>query len=143
VTNPRSTYKDTVLRVLGKFQLLEFALKEYIARAYRIIAASVQGKVHFDYSEKDVESFALERLLKAFQKLNGDRELTRRLNALREKRNHIAHRALLVTFPPFHDNGEIEDKLNEYHMLEDEVTECVKQVIREAKALKERSSNAA
>jgi hypothetical protein len=133
MTDPHATYKSTVLRVLAKFQLLEFALKGYIGRAYGIIAQSVNGKVHFDYSEKDVESFALEKLLNTFQKLNANRELIRRLNSLRERRNQIAHKALLVTFPPLHDFGEMEDRQNEYVVLEDEVTDCLKQVIREAR----------
>lgn len=142
MSDSRAIYTDKVLRMLGRFQLLEFALKAYIGKAYRIISFSVQGKVHFQYTEADVESFALERLLNTFQKLNGNRELIQRLNALREHRNHIAHRALLVTFPPLHDQGEIEDRTNEYVLLEDEVSECLKLVIREANTLKERSDGA-
>jgi hypothetical protein len=128
-------YKEVVLRTLGRFQLLELLLKEYIARVYRVISESVAGKVHFDYSEKDVESFALERLLSTFHKLNSNTELLRRLNVLREKRNQLAHRALLVTFPPLHDPVKMDEDFNEYKGLEAEVTACAKLVILEAKAL--------
>lgn len=139
--DPRSPYKQTVLRILGSFQLLEFALKAYIGRAYRVIAQSVHRKVSFDYSQNDVESFPLERLVNTFAKLNDNKDLIQRLNALREKRNHIAHRSLLITFGAMYDRGEVEDRFFEFVDLEDELTECLNLLISEAKALKERSKN--
>lgn len=129
-------YKAATLRILGTFQLLEFALKAYIGLCYKLIGASVKGKLHFAYSAADVDAFPLERLLNVFSKLNANGELIGRLNKLREERNHIAHRSLLVTMGPMYDLGAIEDKYIEYQFLEDEVTECLKLVIAEAKSLK-------
>ena len=71
----RESYKAITLRILGSFQLLEFALKAYIGRAYSVIKKSVGERVHFGYSAKDVEEFPLERLLNVFSKLNTNKEL--------------------------------------------------------------------
>lgn len=141
--DPKESYKAITLRILGTFQLLEFALKVYIGRAYVLIKICVGDKIHFDYSASDVESFPLERLVNVFSKLNANEELHARLNKLRDERNHIAHRSLLVTIGSIYDRGAVEDKYVEYFWLEDELTECLKLVIEEAKALKERSQSAA
>ena len=139
----RESYKAVTLRILGSFQLLEFALKAYIARAYSVIKKSVGERVHFGYSAKDVEEFPLERLLNVFSKLNTNKELLSRLNKLRVERNHIAHRSLIVTMGPMYDPGAIEDKYMEYFWLEDELTECLQLVIEEARSLKQRSQSVA
>jgi len=139
----RESYKAVTLRILGSFQLLEFALKAYIARAYSVIKKSVGERAHFAYSAKDVEEFPLERLLNVFSKLNTNKELLSRLNKLRVERNHIAHRSLIVTMGPMYDPGAIEDKYMEYFWLEDELTECLQLVIEEARSLKQRSQSAA
>jgi hypothetical protein len=140
--DPREFYKATTLRILGNFQLLEFALKIYIGRAYAVIKACVGMKMHFDYTEKDVESFPLERLLSVFAKLNANSDLVARLNKLRDERNHIAHKSLLVTLGALYDPAAVEDKNVEYFWLEDELSECLSLVIQEAKALKEQSQSA-
>ena len=141
--NPRESYKAVTLRILGGFQLLEFALKAYIGQVYITIKKSVGDKVHFGYTAKDVEEFPLERLLNVFSKLNANKELISRLNKLRLERNHIAHRSLIITMGPMYDAGAIEDKCLEYFWLEDELTECLKLVIEEARSIKQRSRNAA
>jgi hypothetical protein len=138
----RDSYKATTLRILGNFQLLEFALKAYISQVYSVIKASVGKKVPFRYSRKDVESFPLERLLNVFSKLNANEQLVARLNKLRNERNHIAHSALLMPMGSMYDRGAVEDKYIEYFDLEDELAECLKLVIEEARSLKERSRSA-
>jgi hypothetical protein len=139
----RDRYKAITLRILGSFQLLEFALKKYIGNAYSIISTRVEGTLHFSYSSKDVESFPLERLINTFSKMNANKELVSRLNKLREERNHIAHKSLIMTFGPMYDSGAIEDKFHEYFWLEDELTDCLKLVISEARTLNENSKNGA
>lgn len=136
MTEPREMYKAATLRIVGTFQLLEFALKAYIVRCYKVIGASVKGTLHFGYSAADVEAAPLERLLNVFSKLNANRELIDRLNKLKEERNHIAHRSLLVTMGLMYDYGAMEDKYIEYQFLEDEVTECLSHVIAEQKLIK-------
>jgi hypothetical protein len=143
MNEPRDYYKATVLRLLGNFQPLEFALKAYIGNSYNAIRRSVGGSIHFDYSRKDVEDFPLERLLNVFAKLNGNKELIARLNQLRKDRNHIAHQSLLITFGGLYDIGAIEDKHIEFSHLEDEVSECLSLVIEEARQLKSHAKSAA
>jgi hypothetical protein len=139
----RESYKATTLRILGSFQLLEFALKGYIGLAYKVIKRSVGQRIHFNYSEKDVEAFPLERLLNVFGKLNENTDLLKRLNKLREERNHIAHRSLIITMGGMYDQGAIEDKYAEYFWLEDELADCLKLLIEETKLLKGRAQSAA
>ena len=90
-------YKDRTIGLLTSFQLLELTLKLYIGTSYDYIHALVQDRIHFDFSVEDVENFPLERLLNVFGKLNGNEELKKRLNKLRQERNYIAHEALIVT----------------------------------------------
>ncbi len=137
----RESYKAITLRILGSFQLLEFALKAYIGRAYSVIKKSAGDTVHFGYSAKDVEELPLERLLNIFSRLNTNKELHSRLNKLRVERNHIAHRSLIVTMGSMFDPGAIEDRYVEYFWLEDELTECLHLVIEEARSLKQRSQS--
>lgn len=133
----RDSYKATIMRILGNFQLLEFALKVYIGKTYLLIKNCVGDKVHFGYTAKDVESFALERLLNVFSKLNSNNELLTRLKNLKDERNHIAHKALIITMGAKYDQGAVEDKYIEYFTLEDELAECLKLVIEEVRSLKE------
>jgi hypothetical protein len=124
----RERYKATTLRILGKFQLIEFGLKHYIGFSYQLIQKRLDGEVHFDYSIEDVENHPLERLLNTFSKLNGNLELQGRLNALRVKRNHVAHKSLLVSFGWTKDSGPLEKADEEFFHLEDEVHECLQAV---------------
>jgi len=131
----KQLYKDVVLRMLGKFQLLEFALKQYIGLAYKMIQELADDKVPFHFSEKDVENYPLERLANIFAKLNDNSDLSKKINRLRESRNHIAHKALLLVTGRRLDRGEIEDRYIEFTMMEDELTECLGEVIDELKSL--------
>jgi len=139
----REHYKNTTLRVLGKFQLLEFALKIYIGLAYKAVKARVTGVVHFDYTENDLDDLPLGRLLGLFRKLNANEELVKRMQRLQTERNQIAHRSLLITMGPLFDRGLVEDKHIEYSILEDEVTECIQSVNQESRQLKASVQSAA
>ncbi len=132
----RERYRATTLRILGNFQLLEFALKAYIGRCYKVIRQRVGDDIHFDYTEKDVEDLPLGRLLGLFSKFSADAELLGRLRKLQDERNHIAHRSLLIAMGTSYDRGAVEDKYIEYFRLEDELTECLQAVIAANRALK-------
>lgn len=141
--DPRKYYKDTAMRLLGSFQLLEFALKVYVGLSYKVIQARVKDVVHFDYADNDLDDLPLGRLLSLFKKLNSNAELLARLQKLQTERNHIAHRSLLITMGSLYDRGAVEDKYIEYSILEDELTECLKAVNAESQQLKELAQNAA
>lgn len=121
-------YKATTLRILGKFQLIEFGLKHYIGFSYQLIQKKLDGAMHFGYSIEDVENHPLERLLSTFSKLNNNAELHKKLNALRVKRNHVAHKSLLVNFGWNKDSGSLEKADEDFFHLEDEVHECLQAV---------------
>lgn len=139
----RKHYKDTTMRLLGSFQLLEFALKVYIGLSYKVIQARVEGLVHFGYTEDDLDDLPLGRLLSIFKKFNANAELSARLQQLVTERNHLAHRSLLITMGSLYDRGAVEDKFIEYSILEDELTECLKAVNAESRQLKARAQGAA
>jgi hypothetical protein len=139
----RDQYRATTLRILGSFQLLEFALKAYIGRCYKIIHTRVGETFPFDYSAKDVEDQPLGRLLSLFSKLNANSDLVTRLRKLQAERNHIAHRSLLIAMGGRYDRGAVEDKYIEYIDLEDELTECLQAVIEENRQLKAKNQSAA
>jgi hypothetical protein len=119
--------ESRILRILSNFQMLEFTLKLYIAGAYRIIQYSLEGKMPFEYGHKDVENFPLERLLSTFMKLNANKELQRKMNALREKRNLIAHRALIYRHELVRDllDVDAEDYHADLRNIEIDVDKCL------------------
>lgn len=129
-------YKEAAMSLLGRFQLLEFALKIYIGLSYKLIKIRVEGIVHFGYSENDLDDLPLGRLLQNFKKLNSNTELAERMNKLRVERDHLAHRSLLITMGSLYDRGMIEDKFIEYSVLEDELTECISALNIESRRLK-------
>lgn len=135
MTDVRESYKAMTLRILSNFQLLELTLKLYIGRAYEFIDLSLNGRMHFDYSVADVENFPLERLLNIFGKLNNNRELLKRLNKLREQRNHVAHESLIIVIGSKYDKQVVQQKHGEFFYLEDELIECLNLVVEETKAL--------
>ncbi|MCZ8014495.1 MAG: hypothetical protein O9274_02240 [Limnobacter sp.] len=141
--DPRKYYKDTTMRLLGRFQLLELALKVYVGVNYKVIQARVEGLIHFGYTEDDLSDLPLGRLLALFKKFNTNAELHARLQKLQTERNQIAHRSLLITMGSLYDRGAVEDKHIEYSMLEDELTECLQAVNAESKQLKKRVQSAA
>jgi hypothetical protein len=130
-------YKLKVLRVLSSFQTLEFSLKIYVAAAYKLINRKLEGTIPFKYSFKDIENHPLEKLLNSFQKLNNNIELQKRLNKLREARNHIAHQALLVAHQEFRDL--LDKDLGEGHesviSIEVELDDCLKLMALELEAV--------
>ena len=89
-------YSQGATLLLSSFQSLEFALKIHIATSYAIIRHKLGGVIPFNYSYQTVKHFPLERLLSVFAQLNANSDLQRRLNKLREHRNHAAHQALLL-----------------------------------------------
>ena len=132
----REFYESTTLRILAQFQLMEFALKHYIGFSYALIHKQLAGVAPFRYTLEDVENHPLERLLVIFAKLNDNAELQAKLNQLRSKRNHVAHRSLLVSMGKSRDNEAIEKASEEFFYLEDEVVECVQELLKELRQVK-------
>ncbi|NII10147.1 hypothetical protein [Oleiagrimonas sp. C23AA] len=132
----RDQYKNSTLRILGKFQLLEFALKHYIGFAYDLIRKNVNGAIHFGYSIDDVDNYPLERLLNIFSKLNNNSDLLAQLNGLRTGRNHVAHKSLLVSSGENYDTDALKKADEEFFYLEDEIDVCLAALLSELQSLK-------
>jgi hypothetical protein len=132
----REQYRSTTIRILGMFQLLEFCLKVYIGLAYKLISRCINGKIHFGYSASDVETFPLERLLTIFSKLNANTKLQKRLSKLRDSRNHIAHKSLLLAMRKNYNVEKLREADESFFYLEDEVMECLRLIIEETQMLK-------
>jgi hypothetical protein len=122
-----SPYESRVLFLLGSYQLLEFSLKIYIAGAYSLIKQSLKGAIPFEYKYKDIENFPLGKLLQTFSHLNQNKALHNKLNQLKSKRNHIAHRAMLEQHDVIRDVldlGEDEPSID-LSEAEREINECL------------------
>lgn len=128
--------------MLGYFQLLEFALKNYVGLSYDVIQARVNGIAHFDSTESNLDDLPLGRLLNLFKKLNSNAELLGRLQKLQAERNHISRLSLPTTMGPLYDRPATEDRYIEDLILEVELVECLQAVSFESKQLQERARHA-
>ena len=134
----RDQYRATTLRILSKFQLLEFALKTYIGFSYELIHKRLDGVIHFGHSIQDVENHSLGRLLGLFRKLNSNTDLQNELGKLLAKRNHVAHKSLLVSAGKSYDVAALKKADEEFFYLEDDVDVCLNAVLDELRLLKEK-----
>jgi hypothetical protein len=128
-------YGKATLQMLTQFQFLELFLKAYIATAYRFIALRLDGAMHFGYSEKDLDSLSLERLLTIFCKLNANATLVARLNKLRAQRNHIAHKAMTIATGKYADIKALKAGLASYVLLQEKLSACIESLRDENRTL--------
>jgi hypothetical protein len=130
-------YMMAVGESAAQFQYLEEALKMYLASCFKIIHDSVNGKITFTYTYSDVAKKPLGQLITIFKKFNNNKVLHRLLRHLKNERNHIAHRAYLLTVEKMRDkqtltkeidrlnkvNGVVDAVLNQLHKLEKKLEE--------------------
>lgn len=130
--NPESSeekkYRILVLKTLNDFQMLEMLLKVYISVSYKIIGASLNSSIPFKYSYRDIENYPLERLINVFAKHNDNIDLQNRLNKLREGRNKLAHKALLISHDIFREllSEKLDDNYESVKTMEKEVNACMR-----------------
>lgn len=91
-------YMNAAQSAMFQYQLIEEGLKSYISMAHDVIRAKLPSELHFDYRDSEYESMPLERLLNVFGKLSRNKVLIKQLNALREPRNYVAHKAFALAF---------------------------------------------
>lgn len=92
------TFNSQVQRSLFVLQMIEEALKVYIADAHEVIRGSIPAGICFNVDVSRYEDASLERLITYFAMFSSNRDLIRRLNRLRVDRNFCAHRAFAVGF---------------------------------------------
>ena len=78
---------------LVAYQMIEEQLKRYISTAHDIVRLCLSNRIPYKYSEKEIDGYALERLIAIFGKLNDNEDLIRKLNKLPKDRNYCAHKA--------------------------------------------------
>jgi hypothetical protein len=91
-------YMNAAQSAMFHYQMIEEALKAYIFYAHEIIQSRLPEKISFTYNEAEYASMPLERLLSVFAKFTHNKPLLKQLNALRESRNHVAHRSFALAF---------------------------------------------
>lgn len=130
-----------ILLLLGLFQALEALIKVYIGMCYTVINIKVKDTVTFDYAFQDIENHSLEKLLTIFKKLNNNKNLYTRLNALRVARNQIAHKSILLASPSLSENLKMtflgaSDNQIDYKKMQSELNSCIAVLIEESKKVR-------
>ena len=126
-----------ILHLLGLFQALEALIKVYIGLCYAVINIKVRDSIAFNYTYKDIDNHPLEKLLTIFKKLNSNNMLCDKLNALRNSRNQLAHKSILLASPSLSQElketflGGMDSQID-YEQLQIEVNACIKILIEEA-----------
>ncbi|NRA20187.1 MAG: hypothetical protein HRU05_06865 [Oceanospirillaceae bacterium] len=93
--NEYKLYSKDVSDLLLIYQMIEGSLKLYIEYSCKLIKVLLPQNVAFNYTGKEHENSALGSLIKAFSKYSDNDVLIKDLAALQQKRNFVAHRALV------------------------------------------------
>ena len=92
------SYMNAAQSAMFNYQMIEQALKVYISCAHEIVQSCLPRQLGFYYNEKEYDAMPLERLLNVFAKFTHNKPLLKQLNALRDKRNYVAHRSFAFAF---------------------------------------------
>ena len=101
-------YSKEVSDLLLIYQMIEDSLKMYIEYSCKLIKVSLPPNIPFNFSGKEHENSALGSLIKAFSKYSDNESLIDNLKSLQNKRNFVAHRALV----DFMAKGESKDDMS-------------------------------
>ena len=91
-------YMSVAQRSMLQFQLIEEGLKAHISIAHQVIQRSIPAELHFKFSNEEIDSMPLERLINTFTRYTRNSVLVKQLNEIRGLRNHLAHRAFALAF---------------------------------------------
>ncbi len=109
----RELYSRGATQALGGFQLIEELLKSYIDVHHQFARAFIGGRLHFDFARKDYENSALEKLVGVFSKICDNKDLVKELRSSIDRRNHLAHRALLKMYDQNLSPGDYMELINQ------------------------------
>jgi hypothetical protein len=124
----RQSYRNATAHALAGFQLLEAALKTYIAAYYLVVRSLLAGRLPFNFSRDEIENSSLERILKVYKRVAQDPELVLRISALVKTRNDIAHRALGLLYDETVNDDFFLEATGEMVALGDKLTALMKEV---------------
>lgn len=121
VEDGKKLYSVSVNQVLSGFQLVEEQLKTYIECHFDSVRTILNGRLYFDFKRDDYQDAALGRLTQVFSKICANKQLVTDLRAMIKRRDHIAHRALLMLYGPDMSPAE-------YIMLGDELMSDMRRI---------------
>jgi hypothetical protein len=102
--------KDAFFRevagALSACQLVEQALKLYLAEALELVAERVGTDLPFKMRGEHYDDASLERLIDNFRKLSDDATLIADLRAFKDERNFLSHNSIAYCINP---DGEFDD----------------------------------
>ncbi len=126
-------YCKKVQEISFRFQYLEETLKVYLAMCFEIVGLSLGGRLFFGFSYDDVERLSLGKLIARFSKYNGNKDLCKLLYDLTKERNHIAHKAYLLTEEKIKDSEVLAKEFEKVVKIRERVLEANKALYEEGR----------
>ena len=105
MTTPKDDFFLKVAYALSGCQLVEQALKLYIAEALELAKQRIGHKIPFKMRGEDYANRPLGQLIDVFQKLSDDETLVKELHKFRKKRNFLSHQGITHCIDP---DGELD-----------------------------------
>jgi hypothetical protein len=125
-------YSTTAQSILIDYQFIEEGLRMYLAAAYKFILSSLDSKMPFKYSYKDIENDSLGSLISKFERLSDDAGLVKELKELVKFRNKIAHQAFLLTAEQQNDSAFLSAQTKELSKVKARTNVAVHKVLEES-----------
>lgn len=143
MTAPREelnkNYKNAVFDALMQYQFIECLLKDCINESNRIIKISTKNFLDFEYTEKDLETKALQSLVTLFRRVTTDKNLASEIKKEAVNRNQIAHEACFENWQDLMlgiSDTELHKKGCKIQDHADKASEIVGKLIKELNRLK-------
>ncbi len=126
-------YCRVVQKVSFNVQYLEELLKVYLGMCFDVVELSLNKRLFFGFSYEDVKNLSLGRLIEGFSKYNGNKRLLKLLRDLVKERNHIAHKAYLLTTEEIHDSDILAKEFERVVKISERVVEAHNAVFDEGR----------
>lgn len=130
--------KDITIKlssVIMNYQFIEEGLKIYLEKSFELIRQKLNDELPFEYNRATIEKYPMGKLIKAFDKHSNNKELVKKLEALPEKRNDIAHKGFVAMFHEDYQGENLYKMKEALSDFEKESKSCRDDVFKEIKAL--------
>jgi len=116
---------------------MEESIRMYLGSAYYIVLRKLDSQIPFEFTYKDVKNDSLGKLLIKFAKFNSNKQLTDRIRKLIKDRNHLVHRAYLMTAEELNDDKFLSDETVKLKRIVRSSKECLNSLMEELKSIEE------
>jgi len=130
-------YWAKLQNALLNFQFMEESIRMYLGSAYYIVLRKLDSQIPFEFTYKDVKNDSLGKLLIKFAKFNSNKQLTDRIRKLIKDRNHLVHRAYLMTAEELNDDKFLSDETVKLKRIVRSSKECLNSLMEELKSIEE------